>query len=145
MVFWKASSCPLKPPIYQPPSFKRTSNVLSSQYMHHSSPETMVLSPTWKWCSAKRHLFATIYLTLICRKIKISFFLLWELCRWHVFLGWVCYIVLTHTQPLKEMSAGLYRRWWQTPCQVSPKRSGEINEFLKEAFSTAPAQVSPTS
>ena len=39
-----------------------------------------------------------------------------------VFLGWVWYVVFTHTQPLKEMSAGLRRRWWQTPWRVSPNR-----------------------
>lgn len=61
------------------------------------------------------------------------------------FLGWVWYMMLTHTQLLKEMSAGLCCWWWQSPRRVSPKRSGEINEFLKEAFSTALAAVCPTS
>ncbi len=63
-----------------------------------------------------------------------------------VFLGWVWYVVFTHTQPLKEMSAGLYRRWWQTPWRVPPNRGRAINEFLKDALSTAfSPTVSPSS
>lgn len=62
-----------------------------------------------------------------------------------VFLGWVWYRVFTHTQPLKEMSAGLYRRWWQTPWRVPPKRCREINEFLKDALSAAFSPCVPPS
>ena len=58
--------------------------------------------------------------------------LVWRLCRplhsamgtmWMtVFLGWVCSVVFTHTQLLKEMSAELYRRWWQTLWRVSANK-----------------------
>lgn len=51
-----------------------------------------------------------------------------------VFLGWVWYMLFTHTQPLKEMSAGLYRRWWQTLWWIPPSGLKEINEFLKDTF-----------
>lgn len=51
-----------------------------------------------------------------------------------VFLGWVWYMLFTHTQLLKEMSAGPCRRWWRTPWLVSPHRLGEIKELLKDTF-----------
>lgn len=62
-----------------------------------------------------------------------------------VFLGWVWYMLFTHTQLLKEMSAGLYRRWWQTLWWVPPHRLGEINEFLEDTFSNVFSPYVPPS
>lgn len=60
----------------------------------------------------------------------------WE-TRWVTlrFVGWVWYMLLQHTWALKEMSARLWRRWWQTLRWIPTHRLGEINEFLEETFS----------
>lgn len=51
------------------------------------------------------------------------------------FVGWVWYMLLQHTWALKEMSARLYSRWWQTLRWIPTHQLGEINEFLEETFS----------
>lgn len=85
-----------------------------------------------------------------CHLLPVSFKGSASLCRWCLgitgmtamgtrwvtlrFPGWVWYMLLQHTWALKEMSARLYRRWWQTLRWIPTHRLGEINEFLKETF-----------
>lgn len=104
-----------------------------------------------------RHLFLLSFKRLASLATGVLASLVWWLCCPSPFchgnyaddigfLGWVWYVVFTHTQLLKEMSAGLYRRRWQTPWRAPPNRGREINEFLKDALSTTfSPTVSPSS